>query len=163
MLAMDYCVQKLLSFRGCDRHTLIKVGVKRISRSKKCPLGLRFLKTEVFLGIEVTFSLNNGWQFSSKGSRDANKDIKSWVQWDRPDQKFLRWNFYGPLFKGVWVPQNSWLQSWLLKNPDFVKKFPSVELSKISESSLGESFDDMSRKALEKIRDVLETKRKGDK
>jgi hypothetical protein len=64
----------------------------------------------------------NGWQLSSEGTRDNQNNFKAWLQWDRPDRQFLRWEVDGPLFSGPWSPQTQWVQDWLSANPDFIEK-----------------------------------------
>ncbi len=66
--------------------------------------------------------LEGGWQLSTEGDWTRERVNQAWLQWDRPDGRFLRWNFQGSLFDGVWFPQTQWVKEWLVANQSFLKK-----------------------------------------
>lgn len=70
--------------------------------------------------------LENGWQLSSEGVLNENKLTEFWLQWDKPNQQFLKWTHPGPFLAGGWAPQTPWVKDWIGKNPEFLSKFPSV-------------------------------------
>ncbi len=81
-------------------------------------------------------SLANGWQLSTEGVREAGRKVTAWLQWDRPDRRYLRWDYEGSFFKGRWVPKTEWVKSWLLANPKFLEKHSSINFPKPEESRL---------------------------
>lgn len=66
--------------------------------------------------------LDGGWQLSTEGDWAQEHVSQAWLQWDRPDGRFLRWNFQGSLFDGFWFPQTQWVKDWLVANQSFLKK-----------------------------------------
>ena len=77
--------------------------------------------------------LKNGWQLSTEGYRGADKKVKAWLQWDRPDRRYMRWGFKGSLFKGQWWPQTPWVRKWLKEHPGFLKENKNIILTPASD------------------------------
>ncbi len=100
--------------------------------------------------------LENGWQLSSEGKRDASKQVAAWLQWDRPDQKYLRWSYIGTFFKGSWVPETEWVKSWLNENPDFLKDHESVVYASTAKPTLTDKINKAGKKAIERVKEVLQ-------
>ena len=71
--------------------------------------------------------LKSRWQFSTEGTFDRNKKVSGWMQWDRPDRKFLKWNYAGDFFDGAWEPQTQWVQSWLDQKNQFLQDYPAIK------------------------------------
>ena len=104
--------------------------------------------------------LANGWQLSSEGSRDFEKKVSAWLQWDRPDGKFMKWGFQGAFFDGIWRPLTPWVQNWLQNNSEFLKKHKSLDYTFNPEvSGLRERINDAGKKAIEKVKGVIKKAR----
>jgi hypothetical protein len=99
--------------------------------------------------------LNNGWQLSTEGERSGDRQVQAWLQWDRPDRKYLKWQYQGSFFKGEWSPETPWVQEWLRKNPDFLKQNDSVLFSAVDEKTITDKINRAGKKAIEKVKDVL--------
>ncbi len=100
--------------------------------------------------------LSNGWQLSSEGKRDSSKQVAAWLQWDRPDRKYLRWNYIGSFFNGNWVPETDWVKRWLSENPDFLKDHESVVYASTAKSTLTDKINKAGKKAIERVKEVLQ-------
>ncbi len=84
--------------------------------------------------------LKNGWQLSSEGQRNRDRQVVAWLQWDRPeDGKYLRWDFKGPFFEGRWHPKTAWVRDWLQEHPQFVEEHADISLEPFSEETLPKS------------------------
>lgn len=94
--------------------------------------------------------LGNDWQLSTEGTRSNGKFLSAWLQWDRPENEVLKWNYSGVFLKGTWTPANAWVNDWLKGHEDFNKEYKSV---------IGQAkISDDSKKAVEKDRSVLGNK-----
>jgi hypothetical protein len=80
-------------------------------------------------------ALANGWQLSSEGEQAPAEGTLSWLQWDRPDGRVLRWDFRGPLLTGQWYPQTGWVRDWLATNQSYLKKNKQISFEKVEEGS----------------------------
>ncbi len=101
--------------------------------------------------------LANGWQLSSEGTRDSSKNVRAWLQWDRPDRKYLRWNYIGTFFEGRWTPETQWVKTWLNSNPEFLKDNKNISFTAASQGSFTEKINRASKKAIQKVKEVLKT------
>ena len=86
----------------------------------------KLFRNQSFEWQKWSFRLENGWKFSSHGSRDFKKKIETHIHWSYPNKPLLEWVYRGELFKGQWRSQNSWVNQWLDENRDFLKKHPDL-------------------------------------
>ncbi len=99
-------------------------------------------------------ALKNGWQLSSEGLRDSERNLQAWLQWDRPDKKFLKWQFRGPLFSGQWSPETPWVKQWLDSHQEFLKDNSSISYSALPGESMANKINEARKKAIERLKSV---------
>lgn len=82
--------------------------------------------------------LKNKWQLSSEGIRDRAKGVVAWLQWDRPDGKYLKWNYTGSFFDGAWEPLTPWVKAWLDNRKDYLDDNQAIKYKSVKD--MGEAL-----------------------
>jgi hypothetical protein len=99
--------------------------------------------------------LANGWQLSTEGEQTAQRRVSGWLQWDRPDRKYLQWRYQGSFFAGRWSPQTPWVKTWLNAHPEFLQDNKEVAFKAKNLGGLTEKINQAGQKAIEKVKEVL--------
>ncbi|NQZ18818.1 MAG: hypothetical protein HRT44_06115 [Bdellovibrionales bacterium] len=108
--------------------------------------------------------LNNGWQLSSEGKLLANStELEAWLQWDKPNRNYLKWEHNGSFLKEGWEPKTQWVQDWLKENPEYVQKNEVIQFANLEPKKVTEELNEMGKKTIEKVKDVLSIDKKENK
>ena len=106
-----------------------RVQTNRSLKFRDFVLRFKLFKDRSLQWKNGSFFLENGWFFSSQGSRDAQKQLKARIQWSLPDDKAsLAWFYQGKLFKGTWQAGSVWMDKWLMEHDSFLKKHSNIKI-----------------------------------
>lgn len=109
--------------------TLDKIQTNRSLKFRNFVLQFKLFKDQSLQWGNGSFFLENGWRFSSQGSRDFQRQLKALIQWFQPNTKVsFDWLYQGELFKGHWQARSAWIDKWLMEHESFLKKHSDIKI-----------------------------------
>lgn len=161
-IANGMILKKAKAFAWLSPTTLGKVWSVDEIPFKEFSVKLKLFSDKSLIWNRGYLRMMDGWQLSSEGARTPNREISAWLQWDRPDGEYLKWKFIGAFFDGTWETATPWMNQWLTSHPEFLEDNKNIQFTKPETESLGEKLNEVGKKALDKVKSVLQEPKKAE-